>query len=344
MRPVSIVSYGMVTGVGLNAPASCAAIRCGINNFQETRFMDKGGEWIIGSEAPLDQPWRGRMKLVKLAAPAIRECLSAAGNVEPEKIPLLLCVSEKTRPGRLDGLDDQLMNEVQDELGMRFHGRSEVISNGSAGGVEALKHATALFSQGEAAYCIIAGVDTFLVVGTLSAYEEKERLLTSNNSNGFIPGEGGASVLVAAGTQDAGTGMSIAGTGFGREEATVESEEPLRADGLVQAIKEALSASGLTLGNMDYRTTDINGEQYYFKEASLALTRILRERKEEFDIWHPADCIGEVGAAIVPCILGVASAAARKGYAPGDKVLCHFSNDNGERAAMILSYSGNGAD
>ncbi len=344
MRPVSIVSYGMVTGVGLNAPASCAAIRCGINNFQETRFMDKGGEWIIGSEAPLDQPWRGRMKLVKLVAPAIRECLSAAGNVEPEKISLLLCVSEKTRPGRLDGLDDQLMNEVQGELGMRFHERSEVISNGRTGGVEALKHATALFSEGEAAYCIIAGVDTFLVAETLSAYEKRERLLTSNNSNGFIPGEAGASVLVAAGTQDAETGMSIAGTGFGREEATIESEEPLRAEGLVQAIKEALSVSGLTMVEPDYRITDISGEQYYFKEAGLAMSRILREFKEDFDIWHPADCIGEVGAAIVPCILGVASAAARKGYAPGDKVLCHFSNDNGERAAMILSYSGNGAD
>ena len=64
-----------------------------------------------------------------------------------------------------------------------------------------------------------------------------------------------------------------------------------------------------------------------------------KERKEEFDIWLPVDCIGEVGAAIVPVILGMALAAAKKGYAPGNGVLCHFGNDDGQRAAMFLSYS-----
>ncbi len=344
MQPLSIISYGMVTGVGLNAPASCAAIRCGINNFQETRFMDKGGAWIIGSEVPLDQPWRGRMKLVKLVVPAIRECLSAIGDTGTEKIPLLLCVSEKTRHGRLDGLDDQLMHEVQDELGMRFHERSEVISNGSTGGVEALKHAMTIFNQGDTACCIVAGVDTFLVGSTLSAYEEKERLQTSNNSNGFIPGEAGSAVLVCSDIRNTGTGMSVVGIGFGKEEATVESDKPLRADGLVQAIKEALSSSGLTMVELDYRITGISGEQYGFKEASLAMSRILREFKEDFDFWHPADCIGEVGSASVMCTIGIAAAASQKYYAPGEKVLCHFSNDNGERAVVILNYSGNGAD
>ena len=68
------------------------------------------------------------------------------------------------------------------------------------------------------------------------------------------------------------------------------------------------------------------------------MTRTLRVRKEEFDIWHPADCIGEVGAAIVPVVLAVALAAARKNYAPGPGALCHFAGDNSERAAVILRY------
>lgn len=327
----------MVTGVGLNAPSSCAAIRCGINNFQETRFMDKGGEWIVGCEVPLEQPWRGRSKLVKLVTPAIRECLDAIGNINPAKIPLLLCVAEKDRPGRLEGLDDQLMQEVQAELGITFHESSATISNGRVGGVIAMKQALTLINRGSVPLCIIAGVDTFLVGGTLSAYEERERVLTSKNSNGFIPGEAGAAVLIGPGRQTDKVCMSVLGIGFGKEEATIESEKPLRADGLVQAIKEALSGAGLTMGKLDYRITDISGEQYYFKEACLALTRILRDRKEEFDIWHPADCIGEVGAAVVPCVLGIASSASRKGYALGDNLLCHFANDNGERAAMVLA-------
>jgi 3-oxoacyl-[acyl-carrier-protein] synthase-1 len=91
---------------------------------------------------------------------------------------------------------------------------------------------------------------------------------------------------------------------------------------------------------VDYRITDSNGEQYWFKEAALALTRTLRVRKERFEIWHPADCIGDVGAAVVPCILGIALAAARKSYAPGRGSLCHFSGDGSERFALVLSSGG----
>lgn len=339
MQELTIIASGMVTGVGLNAPATCAAIRTGITNFVETRFMDAGGEWIIGSYVPLEQPWRGRSKLVHLVVPAIRECIAAITNFKAEKTPLLLCVAEKDRPGRLEGLDDLLINEVQDELGLRFHEKSAVISNGRVGGVDAIKLASTLIHKERLPYCIIAGVDTFLIAGTLTAYELRERILTSKNSNGFIPGEAGSAMLLGAGSQGTGSGMVIKGIGFGKEETTIDAEKPLRADGLVQAIKEALTSAGLSMGDLDYRITDANGEQYIFKEASLALTRILRKRKEEFDIWHPADCIGEVGAATVPCVLGIAMAAARKDYAPGNKVLCHFGNDNGERAAIVLSKS-----
>ena len=66
--PVSILGCGMMTGVGLTAEASCAAIRCAIDNFRETRFIARGGEWIMGSEVPLDEPWRGIPKLARLLA------------------------------------------------------------------------------------------------------------------------------------------------------------------------------------------------------------------------------------------------------------------------------------
>ena len=93
MKPIAILASGMVTSVGLNAASSCAAIRCAIDNFSETRFLDKGGEWIIGAQVSLEQPWRGLPKLVHMVVPAIRECLANLGNVRPDQIPLLLCGS-----------------------------------------------------------------------------------------------------------------------------------------------------------------------------------------------------------------------------------------------------------
>jgi 3-oxoacyl-[acyl-carrier-protein] synthase-1 len=342
VKPLSVLAAGMVTGVGLNAMATCAAVRVGITGFIETRFMDQGGEWILGSPVPLDEAWRGRAKLVHLVAPAIQECLAFAKATNPERIALLLCVAEKDRPGRLVGLDGRLFDEVQTELGVRFHEKSAVIPRGRVGGVVAVKLAQELIYQERLSLCLIAGVDSFLIAATLDAYEEKERVLTSKNSDGFIPGEAGSAVLLGPAGKVSGPELLCLGIGFGKEEAPVDSDKPLRANGLVEAFQAALADCGRTMDDVDYRITDLSGEQYGFKEASLVVSRTVRKLKLEFDIWHPADCIGEVGAAIVPCVLGVALAAARKGYAPGKGVLCHFGNDDGERAAMILYYSGVG--
>lgn len=337
MQPVSVIASGMVTAVGLNAPSSCAAIRCAIDNFSETRFMDSGGEWIIGSQVPLEQPWRGLPKLVHMAAPAIQECLAHTGNVRPEMIPLLLCVAEKERPGRLAGLDDQLFHDIEARLGVHFHPHSGVIARGRVAGALALAEARRLIYEERVPFCIIAGTDSFLVAATLASYEKADRLLTSQNSNGFIPGEASAAVLIGPPRRSNEPELLCLGLGAGQEKATIDSEEPFRADGLVQAFQSAFADSGRTFADVDYRITDSNGEQYWFKEAAVAVTRLLREHKELLEIWHPADCVGEIGAASAPCVLGVALAAARNRYAPGRGALCHFSADDGERLALLLS-------
>jgi len=342
MNSVSIVATGMVTGVGLDAPSSCAAIRCAIDRFQETRFRDRNGEWIIGSEVPLSPPSRGREKILRLAAAAIAECVAAVPDVAAREIPLVLCVAEQTRAGRFEGLDQSLLGEIGQQLKMAVHGRSAVIVKGRVGGVEAIARASEMIRVG-APYSIVAGVDTFLVAPTLAFYEKKNRLLTSKNSNGFIPGEAAGALLIGPAGGGESVELRCLGIGFGQEKATIESEEPVRADGLVAALRAAMGDAGCGFEDVDYRLTDSNGEQYAFKEASLALARTVRVPKADFDIWHPADCIGEVGAATVPCALAVADAAARKLYAPGPGVLAHFGNDSGERAAMVLRYSDHGA-
>jgi 3-oxoacyl-[acyl-carrier-protein] synthase-1 len=328
----------MVTGVGLNAPAACAAIRCGIDNFQETRFMDSGGEWIIGSSVSMEKPWRGTEKLSKMLALALQECLSSDSTLSLEEIPIIFCLAEKERPGRLAELEERIFRETQEEIGVRFHEKSGLLSYGRVGLGIALKKAHGLLYGENIPRVIIAGVDSLLVGATLSAYEAQERLLTSQNSNGFIPGEAAAAVLIGPALAIDEAQLLCLGVGSGVERAIEQSELPLRADGLVQAIRAALAQAGCSLGVMDFRITDVSGGQYSFKEARLALARILRERKEEFDMWHPADCVGEVGAAIGVVILAVCFTATRKGYAPGNNILCHLANEDGNRAAIILAY------
>ncbi len=342
VQPVAILGAGMVTGVGLSAPAACAAIRCGIDNFQETRFMGDGGEWLLGCEVPLEEPWRGQTKLAKMLARAIDECLDLVPDVPSEQIPLLVNLAERDRPGRLDSLDNAFFPDLLDEVDRDFHDDSLMILGGRVGGAVALQEARKLLYAAEGApdFVLVAGVDSLLVGPTLNTYLERRRLLSAENSNGFIPGEAAGALLLARPETAPEATLVCNGLGFAKEIATVESEEPQRADGLVQAIKAALAEAGRDMADLDYRMTDVSGEQYGFKEAALALSRVLRRRKEEYDIWHPADCIGEVGAAALPCMLGVALFAARKAYAPGPGILCHLGNDDGRRAALVVQQSG----
>jgi len=326
-----LLASGMVTGVGLNSPAACAAMRCAITRVVETRFMIRG-EWVMGSLVPLDGSPRGVVRLARMVVPAIRECLAAI-TTKQAQIPLVLIVAEPDRPGRMDDIDDSLWAAIEAEMGA-FHPKSAMLPLGKAGIAQALMQARGLIQGGRVPAVLIAGVDTLLTAASINAYFEKGRLLVPDNSDGFIPGEAGTAILVGPDTGSG--GLMVQGIGIAIEKATLESGDPLRGEGMANAIRAACKDGGATMDDVDYRITDLNGEQYWFKEAALAIARTIRNVKKEFDLWHPADCIGEIGAAIGPAVLAVAMAAAKKGYAAGPGVLCHFGNDDGTRAALIV--------
>jgi 3-oxoacyl-[acyl-carrier-protein] synthase I len=336
-HPIAIQSTGLVTAVGLSAPASCAAFRAKITHPTETRFIDSGGEWIMAHQVQLEQPWRGLTRLAKMAAMAIAETLHDIPRKEWSGLPVLLCVAETERPGRIVGLEDRLLSMIQTELGVTFAGQSAVIPQGRVGVALALAQARELMSTAKLPRVLVAATDSLLSWPTLSYFESADRLLTERNSNGFMPGEGSGALLIGGATGRAGE-VICNGIGFGHEDAHLDSGAPLRADGLSHAVRLALAESGCEMHNFDYRITDLSGEQYYFKEAALALGRTLRQRKETFEIWHPAESTGETGAAAGVVIIALAYAACRKAFSLGPNILVHMANDSGQRAALSLRY------
>ena len=99
-QALAIVESGMVSGVGLDVPLPPVrpfVVR--LSNFQETRFMDSGGEWIIGSSVPLELPWRGISKLSKMLASVLRECIACEPTLNIKAVPILICLAERTARG-----------------------------------------------------------------------------------------------------------------------------------------------------------------------------------------------------------------------------------------------------
>ncbi len=345
-KRLAVKSAGMVTAIGFNFTASCAAMRAGHGGATEGNLWDKEvGDNISACKVFLPQWCEGLEKFADLIVPAIVECTQQAKNIQLAKIPILLCVADHSRPYQ-HGSDHALLEDIERKLNIPHNPSSIVIPHGHVAGVVALEYARKLMINQGFECCIVAGVDSYLRQETVDYYMENRRLLTKSNSNGFILGEAGCAVLIGFEEEQSEGELVIHGIGFGEEKGIVESDIPLSGDGITQAIRTAFEESELTYFDIDYRLTDLNGEHYKFMEVIISEGRIGRKYDEQGvnrdkfkDLWHPIEYTGEIGAAIGPCVLSWALHAGQCGYAPGKVVLCHFSNDNGKRAALVARYS-----
>ncbi|MER8886168.1 beta-ketoacyl synthase N-terminal-like domain-containing protein [Mesorhizobium sp. M0500] len=336
MRPaLDILSVGMVTAVGLDAPSACAAIRAGIDGFQETRFKDENDEWLIGAPVPLPRNWIGEKRMAHLAAGAIVEAFEEVPEARGQAA-LILCLAEEDRPGRPVRSTLRLLDRIAEITEVEKHSRSRVVAHGRPSGHVALDHARRMIVSGEIPYVMVAGVDSYLTTLATTYYLKERRLLTSDNPNGFIPGEAAAAVLCGPPRRG---GFRLAGLGLSREAASIYNKQdlPLRADGMTSAYRHALGETGIEMNRLGYRISDLIGEQYWFKQTALASIRLVRNPCPSQDLWSPAETLGNVGAAVTPLMLGMALMAARKNYATGNPVLVEASNDAGACGAAVLA-------
>lgn len=340
---VAITASGMVTAVGFNSPATCAAIRANISGVAEDNIWDPTGGRYIGVARPrTPQWWEGPDMLAELAAPAISECLAALPrDVEASRIPILLVLSPAGRPEREPDLESVILSELPPRLGFElapgsgaFLGRTKLLS--------AMRKAAEMFQRGEVHHVLVAGVDTFLRQRVVDAYIARRRVLTATNSNGFIPGEAACAVLLEPWGRRRTGEIRILGVGKGYEAGAIDADQPLSGNGLTESLRQALAASGVTMAETDYWLTDQNAEGYKAKECTVAQIRLERRDRpapRPYPIWRPITCLGEIGSATGPALLGIALEAGRGGYAPGPLILMHLSEDDGTRAGFVLQWA-----
>ncbi len=331
---LDIIGVGMVTAVGLDAPSACAAMRAKLDGFVETRFIGSRDGWLTGAPVPLPRQWIGERRLAHLAAGAIGEAFDHHPPARGEAA-LILCLAEEERPGRPVRDASGLSATISEILEIAPRQRTRLVAHGRPSGHVALDQARRMLAAGEAAYVMIAGVDSYLGTLAIAHYLAEKRLLTPENPNGFIPGEAAAAILCAP----AGAGsLGLSGLGLAREAAAIYNKEdrPLRGDGMTAAYRAAFDEAGMEMNRLGYRVADLVGEQYWFKQTALASLRLLRGRHDFQDLWSPAESLGNVGAAVGPLMVGMAWTAARKRYAAGDPVLVEASSDSGACGAAIF--------
>jgi 3-oxoacyl-[acyl-carrier-protein] synthase-1 len=89
------------------------------------------------------------------------------------------------------------------------------------------------------------------------------------------------------------------------------------------------------LSDTTLKVGDQSGEKFFFQQTALAMQRVQRERSEVQPIWAMGASVGNVGAAVVPLMLGWMHTATARGYA-GGAILIEASGDDGACGAAIV--------
>lgn len=334
MTVVSCVS--LVSPVGYSAAATCAALRAGIAAFEELDYRDRMAMPIRGARVDAIAPFkRGRERLRMLARLVLEHIEPDIGAALPwAQMPLILCTREKETPGaRLNGMLSDLRFPDGSAVIER---RTAHIAAGQTGAFAALMQARKMLGEGAPA-CLILAMDSLIDARTLAWLDSAMRLKTSETTDGLIPGEA-ACLMVVSRHPAAKSYVVVRGLGLGAETVTAISEEPFRGNGLAAALRAALAEARIDMDDVDFRFSDVGGESYAFEELVLAQMRTMRQARPTQPVWHPADCVGDTGAAAGLIQFAWAEQAFSRGYAPGELAALHGSSMAfGGRAAAIVS-------
>ncbi|PCC68294.1 3-oxoacyl-[acyl-carrier-protein] synthase-1 [Nannocystis exedens] len=333
-RPTFVRAAGMACPLGLTWPAACAAMRAGIMRKSFSGRHDDEGREIVASRlgaihghVPPGQRW------LELLTYALADLARGNRLAALERPSVFVALGGSA----LDRSSPPLAARLSQILGTQILAEDvHIFREGAYGGYAALERGRASVRDGRPS--IVVAADSLLNARALLALSQKQRLLVEGNSDGVIPGEAAAAVLLTGDRRNA--LARICGAGFAREPSTLDNDVPLRAEGSVEAARAALLEAGLQAHELDFRLSDAAGESFYFKEQALLVARLLRERKPEFPLWLPAETLGDTGAAAGLCGLLWAMAGWARKYAPGPRAIGFAGDEAGGRAAVVIESAG----
>jgi 3-oxoacyl-[acyl-carrier-protein] synthase I len=342
---VEILGVGLATPVGLSRRAAAAAIRAGVCRFRASDLLNKDLQPLVLSQVapehlpklspalPAGPATEARDRMVALGGLALAEACAGC----PEPPPVLIALPDEP-PGAPDADGAAFLRALAIQAGVAVDApRSRFYRQGGAAGLVALRDALALLASG-APCVLVGGVDSFVDPERLERLDAEGRLLGASK-DGFVPGEGAAFLALAPVNARRSSGpravARVAGVGLGTERGHRYSSEPYRGDGLAEAFRNLLEPLGSDEDPVRCVCAGFNGESLPAKEWGVAYLRNAERFAEGFAVEHPADCIGDAGAALGPILLGLAALALEDGHREGP-CLVWSTSDREVRGAALL--------
>lgn len=346
---IVIVGSEMMTAVGTSAAQTATSARARVQRVTEVEFCDyyhtgfRVGvipqETLPDLHSDLDElplPDRER-RMLRLAGGTLRDLVSKVpGSAGTPSINIGLPEHHNKLP--ID--PPKLIENLYKQSGLSFSpGVANPVVKGRAAGLLAVENAIADLRSGKAAFAIVGGIDSFIDLYILGTLEMQKRIRTDRNADGFAPGEGAGFCLLTTERLAAKHGMSaLAGVeaiGSASEPGHFYSDQPYLGNGLSEAFRNCLGAAK-DAPPVDCVFASFNGERYWAKEFSVAMLRHKQQFSENYQMEHPAECCGDLGAASGGVMLGLAAMGIKRS-SRGGATLVYCSSDYGERAAVLLT-------
>ncbi|MCW9018152.1 MAG: hypothetical protein OQJ89_14375, partial [Kangiellaceae bacterium] len=338
-----IAATGMITPIGFDTEMTAASVRAGINTYQDSVYFNKNDKpmktaWVPEEALP---ELNGELKEVRLNGDAkriIRLCHAGLNELMPKAsldVPLtLILAGPENIPARTTPVTADIIQHISVQTKVNFDMESSrYAGTGRAGVIEAINYAFKYLSQEGNDYVLVGGVDTYANVGLLSLLDSENRILATNTTNGFAPGEAASFILLSKKYNRSFLPVALSMPGVSKEEGHLYSDEvPYRGDGLALAFEKSLKNSGSTKVKRIY--SSMNGENFFVKEFGVASIRNSEQLISEHKVIHPADCYGDLGAATGAVLTTLAALDAAKENVSGSSYLVYCSSDLEKRAAI----------
>lgn len=346
---IVITAIGAHTPVGANAEQTCAAIAAGINRISEHAYYEctpEDPEWdeplpLYVADVPTIDPFvDGADRLIELALPALTEVMGKAKfkRRDLENCGLMLALPQADKTIQPMNLAANFVPALCRRTGLSTFKLWKTSQAGHTGVFTLLQSAIQKLQAGDLNACLVGGVDSYLMEDRLNHFDTLWRLRSERNVDGFIPGEAAVLVLLETAAQAKARGARplarLGPLGEGAEAEILSSKKQSTGQGLTTAITQALAAPAAP--GCDKVYCSMNGESYYAFEWGITLARLHESLQNVKELLHPADCVGDVGAATGALLMACAALGPAKPPKSAAFSLLWTASDTDHRMALTL--------
>lgn len=338
MARVVISSLSATSPVGGTIEQTYAAIRANAGAFTENQIYQC---------EPLDSEWDEKLPCFSASIPFLPSYIENSERFVQIAIPALTELLNKSKMKRdilsrtgifigLPRLDDATcklnlnlswLRTICYRMGLNSINEMDISQDGKIGFFRLVQNAIHLLESRKLEYCIVGGVDSYLLSSRLELLDGEWRLKSIRNVDGFIPGEAGSMVLLESEDTAIKRGvkpLAIVGKelGIGTEHEIYPSGKNSSGEGLSQSIRSALASEAIT-SPIDTVYSSLNGESYFAYEWGLIPARLGHLFSDKCSLFHPADCYGDIGSATGAMLTSLA--------------VSHFQKEPSVRNALVFA-------